>query len=63
MIRWLFGFDSRPTFCTTRAAIGNAEMPAAPMSGFTFRPDARYISLPNSTPDAVPTAKAITPIT
>jgi len=33
---------SWPTFCTTRADIGNAEMPEAPMSGLMRRPETSW---------------------
>ena len=34
--RKLDGSASAPTFCDTRAAIGTADTPAEPISGFTF---------------------------
>ena len=49
---------SAPTFCETLAAIGTAETPADPISGFTFPPVILHISLPKRTPDAVPNANA-----
>jgi hypothetical protein len=39
MSRKLEESASWPTFCTTRADIGNAEMPEAPMSGSMRRPE------------------------
>lgn len=52
-----------PSFCTTRAAIGTAETPAAPIMGFTLPLDSLHITLPSSTPPAVPTENAIRPRT
>ena len=52
-----------PSFCTTRAAIGTAETPAAPLHGFTLPFVNLYISLPIRTPAAVPIEKAKRPRT
>ncbi|OPY06817.1 MAG: hypothetical protein A4E67_01355 [Syntrophaceae bacterium PtaB.Bin038] len=34
-----FGFSRCPTTCETRAAIGTADTPAEPISGFTLPPE------------------------
>ena len=59
--RKLDGSASVPTFCDTRAAIGTADTPAEPISGFTLPCVALHIILPNSTPAAVPNANATRP--
>ena len=59
--RKLDGLALWPTFCTTRAAMGTADTPAAPIIGFTFPRVITYISLPSSVPAAVPTTKAARP--
>ena len=50
-----------PTIWLTRAAIGTAETPAEPMSGLIFQPVARHMTLPRTTPAAVPKMKATSP--
>ena len=55
------GFASCHTFCATLAAIGTADTPAAPISGFIFPPDSLFINFPNRTPEAVPMANANSP--
>ncbi len=55
------GSASAPTFCDTLAAIGTADTPAEPIKGFTLPWVAIHISLPKSTPAAVPNANAIKP--
>ena len=55
------GSSSWPTRWTTRADIGTADTPAAPIIGFTASLLSRFISLPKSTPVAVATAKAAIP--
>lgn len=59
--RKLVGFSAAPTFWDTRAAIGTAETPAEPISGFTLPLVKTYISFPNRTPPAVPTQNANRP--
>ena len=59
--RKLVGSASAPTFWETLAAIGTADTPAEPINGFTLPPVILHISLPNSTPAAVPKQKAIRP--
>ena len=49
------------TLFETRAAIGTAETPAEPMSGFTFSFETRFISFAIRTPAAVPTQNAQRP--
>ena len=61
--RKFVGSASAPTFCDTLAAIGTADTPAEPISGFTFPPVTLHISLPNNTPAAVPNANATSPST
>ena len=46
---------------TTRAAIGTALTPAAPISGLIGSRLIRFINFASSTPDAVPMAKATSP--
>jgi len=55
------GLACRPILLATRAAIGTADTPAAPISGLILPPLAQHISLPISSPAAVPTEKAIAP--
>ena len=59
MSRKFVGSASAPTFCETLAAIGTADTPADPMSGLIFPPVSLHISLPKSTPAAVPKLNAI----
>ncbi len=54
-------FASRPTLLATRAAIGTAETPAAPMIGLIGVLESPFINLATSTPLAVPMANATTP--
>ena len=61
MSRKFVGSASAPTFWDTRAAIGTADTPAEPMSGFTLPPVSLHINLPNRVPAAVPNAKATRP--
>jgi len=49
------------SFCTTRAAIGNALMPAAPISGLNLPPLSTLSSLPNRTPAVVSRKNASRP--
>ena len=55
------GFACRPILLATRAAMGTAETPAAPISGLTALPVTRYITLPINTPAAVPIENATMP--
>ena len=61
MSRWFESSASRPTRLTTRAAIGTAETPAAPISGLILPRVAQHMSLPMRTPAAVPIEKATAP--
>ena len=61
--RKFVGSASAPTFCETRAAIGTAETPAEPINGLTLPFVSTHISLPKSTPAAVPNINAIRPNT
>ena len=54
-------FASAPTLCTTRAAIGTADTPAAPTSGLILSFVNRFISFASSRPLAVLRAKAKSP--
>ena len=59
--RKLVGLAFWPSTCDTRAAIGTADTPADPMSGFIGVFDRTFISLAISTPPAVPKQNASTP--
>ena len=61
--RKFWGSSSRPILLTTRPLMGKAEMPAAPIMGFSFLPSGkkRFSSLANSTPPAVSKTKATRP--
>ena len=61
MSRTFWGSASRPSFWLTRAAIGTADTPAEPINGLILFLEHRFIPLAISTPDAVPTEKAMTP--
>ena len=54
---------SEPTFWETRAAMGTAETPAEPMSGFTRPPVILHMIFPKITPPAVAIEKANKPST
>ena len=53
MSRKFAGLAFWPSTCETRAAIGTADTPAEPISGFTLPPVNLYITLPNSRPPTV----------
>ena len=55
------GSVSAPTFWLTLAAIGTADTPAEPISGFIVPPLSLFISLAKRTPEAVPILNAIKP--
>jgi len=55
------GFACRPILLATRAAIGTAETPAAPINGLTDFPVTRYMILPMTRPAAVPIENATMP--
>ena len=57
----LCGFASKPTLLATRAAIGTADTPAAPISGLIGFFDNLFINFAINTPLAVPTQKATAP--
>ena len=59
--RWFWGLACNPTWLTTRAAMGTADTPAAPIKGLIGIDESRFINFASKTPDAVPMAKAITP--
>ena len=59
--RWFCELASSPTWFTTRAAMGTAETPAAPIKGLIGADDRLFMSLAINTPVAVPTEKAIMP--
>ena len=59
--RWFCEFAFKPTWFTTRAAIGTAETPAAPIRGLIATLERVFISFAIKTPVAVPTEKAIIP--
>ena len=61
MSKKLLGSSLNPSLCTTRAAIGTAETPAAPIIGLTLPLVITHMSLPPRTPKAVAKAKAIIP--
>ena len=63
MSKKLEGSSRTPSFWTTRAAIGTAETPAAPIIGLTLPLVKTHINLPMSTPPAVAMMKATTPRT
>ena len=44
------GSASEPTFWDTRAAMGTADTPAEPISGFTFPPVTLHMILPTTAP-------------
>ena len=52
-----------PSAWTTRADIGKAEIPAAPIRGLTFPPVRRHMSLPKRIPTAVSRPMAMSPRT
>ncbi len=53
MSRKFCGSSARPILWITRADIGKAEMPAAPIIGFIFFFEKRLISFAKSTPPTV----------
>ena len=55
------GLALAPTTWDTRAAIGTADTPAEPISGFVLPPSTKFINLPNNTPPAVPPMNATNP--
>ena len=55
------GSDSEPTFCDTLAAIGTADTPAEPIRGLILPFVTLHITLPITTPAAVPNANATRP--
>ncbi|GIS37106.1 MAG: hypothetical protein Ct9H90mP9_1360 [Pseudomonadota bacterium] len=57
----VLGIGLNPTWLTTRAAMGTADTPAAPIKGLIGIDESRFINLASKTPDAVPMEKAITP--
>lgn len=61
MSRKFAGLAFWPSTCETRAAIGTADTPAEPISGFTLPPVSLYITLPNSRPPTVENVNAIRP--
>ena len=58
----LFLSSAAASFCTSLADMGNAEMPAAPIMGFSFRFRNRLIAFAESTPTAVSRMKATSPM-
>ncbi len=61
--RKLDGLSLAPTVWHTRADMGTAETPAAPMRGLTFPPVALHMIFPMITPVAVPMENATRPRT
>ena len=61
IIKKLSGSDSIPTLLATRAAIGTAETPAAPIKGLILFLENRFISFAISTPVIVPIPNATIP--
>ena len=61
MSKKLLGSSFCPSLWTTRAAIGTAETPAAPIIGFTLPFVSKHISFPPRTPNAVARANAKIP--
>ena len=61
MSKWFCGSASWPSFCTTLADMGKAEIPAAPTIGFIFFFKNRFKSLANITPPTVSNTKANRP--
>ena len=51
--RWFWGLACNPTWLTTRAAMGTADTPAAPIKGLIGIDESRFINLASKTPDAV----------
>jgi hypothetical protein len=59
--RKFVGSASCPNVCDNLAAMGTADTPAEPMSGFTLSFTTRFMSLANRIPPIVPQLKAINP--
>ena len=50
-----------PSICETRAAIGTADTPAEPVSGFTLPSEIQHMSLPGKRPPTVLNMNAASP--
>ena len=62
MRRKLEGLAFCPSLLATRAAMGTAETPAAPMRGLILPLESQYMSRPMRSPPTVAKAKAVFPV-